>query len=40
MKKPDNVWNYPKRRDKLKHLINNTPCICGAGKLAFFNFLL
>ncbi|PAA74893.1 hypothetical protein BOX15_Mlig006576g2, partial [Macrostomum lignano] len=30
--KPSNVWNYPKRREKLKHLTDSTICVCGAGK--------
>ena len=29
---PDNVWNHPARRNKMKHLTDNTLCICGAGK--------
>ncbi|CAG5119634.1 unnamed protein product [Candidula unifasciata] len=28
---PASVWNY-KRRNRFKHLLDNTPCICGAGK--------
>ncbi|KAK3723089.1 hypothetical protein RRG08_037283 [Elysia crispata] len=28
---PANVWNH-KRRDRFKHLLENTPCACGAGK--------
>ncbi|XP_055896858.1 axonemal dynein light chain domain-containing protein 1-like isoform X1 [Biomphalaria glabrata] len=28
---PANVWNH-KRRDRFKHLVENTPCLCGAGK--------
>lgn len=31
-KKPAGVWTHPKRRDKFKHLTENTPCVCGAGK--------
>ena len=27
-----NLFNYPKRREKFKHLTENTPCLCGAGK--------
>ncbi|XP_014776298.1 axonemal dynein light chain domain-containing protein 1 [Octopus bimaculoides] len=30
-KRPDNVWHY-KRREKFKHLTDNTVCICGSGK--------
>lgn len=32
VKRPDNMWNYPNRRRKFKHLTSNTPCVCGAGK--------
>ncbi|XP_059177935.1 axonemal dynein light chain domain-containing protein 1-like isoform X2 [Physella acuta] len=28
---PANVWNH-KRKERLKHLVENTPCACGAGK--------
>src|SRR6218665_1778211 len=28
------VWHYSKQREKLKHLMKNTPCICGAGQYA------
>ena len=28
---PANVWNST-RREKFKHLTDNTPCSCGAGK--------
>ncbi|EDO47152.1 predicted protein, partial [Nematostella vectensis] len=30
--RPANVWNYPKGREKLKHLVEQPPCLCGAGK--------
>ena len=30
--RPDNAWNYPKQRSTLKHLTDNTPCFCGAGR--------
>ena len=29
---PANVWNYPHRRTRLKHLTEAPPCVCGAGK--------
>lgn len=32
VRRPDSMWNYPNRRRKFKHLTNNTPCVCGAGK--------
>ncbi|XP_074655207.1 axonemal dynein light chain domain-containing protein 1-like [Tubulanus polymorphus] len=31
-KPPANVWSHPKRRERFKHLTENTVCICGAGK--------
>jgi len=31
-KAPANVWTYPKHREKLKHLVANPPCTCGAGR--------
>ncbi|GAB1597314.1 axonemal dynein light chain domain-containing protein 1-like [Argonauta hians] len=30
-KRPDNVWHY-RRREKFKHLTEDTVCICGSGK--------
>ena len=32
LRPPANVWGHPKRRTKYKHLVDNAPCICGAGK--------
>ncbi|XP_065918337.1 axonemal dynein light chain domain-containing protein 1-like isoform X2 [Dysidea avara] len=32
VRRPANMWNFPNRRRKFKHLTGNTPCICGAGK--------
>lgn len=32
IKPPANLWSYPHRREKLKHLINAPPCVCGAGR--------
>ena len=29
---PANVWNYPGRRGRLRHLTEHPPCICGAGR--------
>ncbi|KAL5483818.1 hypothetical protein EMCRGX_G020233 [Ephydatia muelleri] len=29
---PANVWHYPKRWRRLKHLTDHTPCVCGAGR--------
>ena len=29
---PSNVWNFPQRRAKLKHLTDNPPSLSGAGK--------
>ena len=29
----DNVWNYEKSRGKLKHLLEQPTCYCGAGRL-------
>ena len=29
---PANVWNYPHRRTRLRHLTEAPPCVCGAGK--------
>lgn len=29
---PANVWNYPHRRMRLRHLTEAPPCVCGAGK--------
>ncbi len=31
-KPPANAWSHLNRRDKLKHLLEAPPCICGAGK--------
>ncbi|KAI0239999.1 Axonemal dynein light chain domain-containing protein 1 [Lamellibrachia satsuma] len=31
-KSPANMWNFPTRRSKYKHLTDSTPCICGAGQ--------
>ncbi|XP_064649134.1 axonemal dynein light chain domain-containing protein 1-like isoform X2 [Lineus longissimus] len=31
-KRASNVWNYRGQREKLKHLTENTICVCGAGK--------
>ena len=45
-RRPANVWNFPNGREKLKHLADQPPCLCGAGRyaLAFcfykFNVLL
>ena len=45
-RRPANVWNFPNGREKLKHLAEQPPCLCGAGRyaLAFrfykFNVLL
>lgn len=30
---PPNMWNYPGRRGRLRHLTDHPPCICGAGRL-------
>ena len=32
----DNVWNHEKSRGKLKHLLEQPPCYCGAGRYANF----
>ncbi len=29
---PDNVWNHSKTREKFKHLTEQPPCTCGAGR--------
>ena len=29
---PANVWNYPCRRTRLRHLTEAPPCVCGAGR--------
>ena len=29
---PSNLWNFPHRRTKLRHLTDNPPCVAGAGK--------
>lgn len=29
---PDNVWNHAKTRDRFKHLTEQPPCTCGAGR--------
>ena len=29
---PANVWNYPHRRTRLRHLTEAPPCVCGAGR--------
>ena len=29
---PANVWNYPHRRNRLRHLTEAPPCVCGAGR--------
>ena len=29
---PDNLWFYPRQRQKFQHLLNETICNCGAGK--------
>ena len=31
-KPPANVWNYPQRRARLRHLTEAPPCVCGAGR--------
>ena len=31
-KRPANVWNFPKGREKFKHLTEQPPCVCGAGR--------
>ena len=38
---PDNVWNHAKTREKFKHLTEQPPCTCGAGRyqFRFFTFL-
>jgi len=38
IKRPDNLWNYSQQRDKLKFLINQPVCTCGAGKDISFLF--
>lgn len=32
MRKTDSAWNYEKQRDKLKFLLEQPVCSCGAGK--------
>ena len=29
---PASLWNHSSRRNRLKHLTNSPPCVCGAGK--------
>lgn len=29
---PDNVWNHAKTRERFKHLTEQPPCTCGAGR--------
>ena len=29
---PDNVWNHSKTRERFKHLTEQPPCTCGAGR--------
>lgn len=29
---PANLWNYPHRRTRLRHLTEAPPCVCGAGR--------
>ncbi|XP_065068274.1 axonemal dynein light chain domain-containing protein 1-like isoform X3 [Rhopilema esculentum] len=29
---PDNLWNHAKTREKFKHLTDQPPCTCGAGR--------
>lgn len=31
-RRPANVWNFPKGREKFKHLTEQAPCVCGAGR--------
>jgi len=31
-KRNDNVWNHEKSRGKLKHLLEQPACFCGAGR--------
>jgi hypothetical protein len=32
------IWNHPKQRQKIKYLLNNTQCVCGAGRdISFLN---
>ncbi|KAJ7337274.1 Axonemal dynein light chain domain-containing protein 1 [Desmophyllum pertusum] len=31
-RRPANVWNFPKGREKFKHLTEQPPCVCGAGR--------
>lgn len=31
-RRPANVWNFPKGREKFKHLTQQPPCVCGAGR--------
>ena len=31
-KPPANMWNYQSRRNRLKHLTDAPPCVCGAGR--------
>jgi len=32
IKRPANVWNHVKQREKFKHLIDQPACYCGAGQ--------
>ena len=32
LRPPASVWSHPKQRYKYKHLVDNAPCICGAGR--------
>ena len=29
---PDNLWNHSKTRERFKHLTDQPPCTCGAGR--------
>lgn len=31
-RRPANVWNFPMGREKFKHLADQPPCMCGAGR--------
>ena len=31
-RRPANVWNHEKRREKFNHLIQQPTCYCGAGR--------
>ena len=35
IKRNDNVWNHEKGRGKLKHLLEQPTCYCGAGRLVY-----